>query len=332
MRVLIIGGTGFIGSRVARHLLAGGHTVTVFHRGDTPAPTRVAEVLGTEAHLGAHAADFARLSPDVVVNMILGTEGQARRFVEVFRGVAARAVVISSMDVYRAYDRYRRKEPGAPDPVPLSEGAPLRGTRYPYRTADQPDDYDKVLVEDAVRAAPSLPCTVLRLPMVYGPGDPLHRFNGFIKRMHDRRRTIVLDDGRAGWRGSYGYVEDVAAAITLATTDPRAAGRTYNVGEREAIATRSWAERLASVVGWAGGVVTVPRNLLPPSLLADRDYAQDWVVDTSRIRTELGYREGCTVEQALRATVAWEREHPPLAGIPVDEYGAEDAVLRVLNV
>ncbi len=76
------------------------------------------------------------------------------------------------------------------------EDAPLRDRRYPYRgevprATDDPerwlDDYDKILVEQAVMGELSLPGTVLRLPMVYGPGDLQHRLFPYVKRMADRR-------------------------------------------------------------------------------------------------------------------------------------------------
>ena len=37
-----------------------------------------------------------------------------------------------------------------------------------------------------------LPATVLRLPMVYGPGDPLHRLYPVVKRIADKRRHIIF--------------------------------------------------------------------------------------------------------------------------------------------
>src|SRR5262249_23326497 len=160
----------------------------------------------------------------------------ARGLVEAFRGLAARAVVVSSGDVYRAYGRFLGTEPGPADPVPLAEDAPLREALFPYRaSASGPEDlvfdYDKVLVERGAPAGRALPATVLRLPMVHGPGDPQHRLAAYLRRMEAGRRAIPLDEGLAGWRCTRGYVEDVAAAIALAVADQRAAGKVYNVGE-----------------------------------------------------------------------------------------------------
>ncbi len=54
-------------------------------------------------------------------------------------------------------------------------------------------DYDKVAVEQAVMGG-GTGNTVVRLPMVYGPGDPLHRMHGVLKRIADGRRAIILAD------------------------------------------------------------------------------------------------------------------------------------------
>src|SRR5207253_3265314 len=71
--------------------------------------------------------------------------------------------------------------------------------------------------------------TILRLPMVYGPGDHLHRFFPIVKRIEDRRPAILYSEEVAAWRSPRGYVENVAAAIALAATSSQAAGRIYNV-------------------------------------------------------------------------------------------------------
>ena len=88
-----------------------------------------------------------------------------------------------------------------------------------------------------------------------------------------------------------GFVDDLAAAIALAATDPRAAGRTSNVGEPLAPTQQEWIGRLGAVVGWTRAVVVAPAERRPPHLLLDRDCRQDWVVARTRIRGELGFAE-----------------------------------------
>jgi nucleoside-diphosphate-sugar epimerase len=240
------------------------------------------------------------------------------------------------MDVYRAYDRLRRVDPGSPDPVPLTEDAPLRQTLYPYRAQASGEDdflyhYEKILVERAVLGQPGLPATVLRLPCVYGPGDR-HRTFEYLKRMDDGRPAILLRELRAGWRWTRGYVQNVATAVALAATDERAAGTIYNVGEHEARTEAEWVRSIGRAAGWAGQVFAVPEGRLPDHLRTPYDWRQDVVGDTSKVRQELGYQEPVSLEGALTRTVAWERAHPPEATDPkLFDYAAEDAVLTALE-
>jgi NAD dependent epimerase/dehydratase family len=128
MRILIIGGTGFIGPWVVRHLVADEHVVAVFHRGETTAdlPPAVAHIKGDRQHLSAFASEFTRFAPDVVLDMFPYTERDAVLVMQTFCGVAGRVVAVSSMDVYRAYGRFSRFEDGAPDLQPFAEYAAIR--------------------------------------------------------------------------------------------------------------------------------------------------------------------------------------------------------------
>jgi hypothetical protein len=58
------------------------------------------------------------------------------------------------------------------------------------------EDYDKIPVEEAILGDSRVRGTTLRRPMVYGPGDPLHRF-GYLKRMDDMRPHILLQEDLA---------------------------------------------------------------------------------------------------------------------------------------
>lgn len=325
MRLLILGGTALTGPHVVRRLVDLGHEVTVFHRGCTQAelPPSVREVLGDKDRLLEYAGELRRIAPEVVVNMVALTREDATTFKEAFRGVSRRVVVISSADVYRAYGRLHRSEPGPPDPVPLTEDSPLREKL----SVDGPG-YDKTGVEQVVMSDPDLPATVLRYPAVYGPGDKQHRLFRFVRPMEDGRAFILLEEAVAQWRFTHGYAENVAVATVLAATEERATGRVYNVGEPETPPWAEWVRRIGRAAGWTGDVVAVPSGRMPEAMRSPLDFRQHWVVDTSRIRQELGYAEVVPVDEALRRTVAWERANPP-ATVPPEwfDYAAEDAVM-----
>jgi nucleoside-diphosphate-sugar epimerase len=336
MRVLIIGGTSFLGPPLVRRLVTLGHEVAVFHRGRTPAdlPPGVVEILGDRHSLTAHVPEFRRLGPEIVVDMIAFTEADALGLVGTFLGLARRTVVISSADVYRAYGRFFGTEPGPVEMTPLPEGAPLRSVLFPYRQRSQgPDDlfysYDKLPVERVFLGNPDLPGTVLRLPMVHGPGDPYHRLSPYLKRMDDGRPTILLDEGMARWKCPRGHVEDVASAIVKAVVDDRAAGRVYNVAEPVATTEAEWVTRIGEVIGWKGRVVTAQAGRIPLPYW----FEQDLFTDPSRLVHELGDIKAVDSIEALERTIAWERANPPSThqGVGLLGYEAEDALLTEMG-
>jgi nucleoside-diphosphate-sugar epimerase len=336
MRVLVLGGTHFIGPPAVHRLVDKGHEVTVFHRGKTHAdlPTSVQHLHGDRARLVDFANEFRQFAPEVVLDMNACTEDEGRTLVELFQGTARRLVAISSGDVYRAYDRFRKVDPGLPEPTPLTEDSPLRDRLYPYRQkAKGPDDssyaYEKILMERAVQSAPRLlPATVLRLPMVYGPEDYQLRLFPYVKRMDDARPAILLSESQASWRGLRGYVEDIGEAIALCVTCEEAAGRIYHVADKVNLTEAEWVERIAKTMEWNGKIVVLPDDEMPEHLQHDYDYAQHWSLDSSRIREELGYCEPTSPQIAMQRTVDWQRANPHRDFNPTYfDYAAEDAAL-----
>jgi nucleoside-diphosphate-sugar epimerase len=336
MRILLIGGNGFIGRHVVDALHAQ-HRLAVFHRGGaSPFPADIVEIHGDRHRLLDSTAELQRFAPDIVVDMILSSGPQAEDLLALFRGVARRILMLSSMDVYRAIGIAHGLESGPLQPVPLTEESELRQTLHPYTPAEiehlRPlftwvtDDYDKIPAERIIMSDPELSGTVLRLPMIYGPGDPLHRNYPIVRRIADGRRHILLPETLAAWRSARGYVENVAAAIALAATDDRAAHRIFNVCEEPPFSELEWAQKIAETTGWDGEFVTLPDEQTPPHLLRPGNAAQHWSASSARIRAELGFQEPVPLNEALRQTIRWELDHPP-TGAPDFDYAAEDAAL-----
>lgn len=340
MHVLIISGTGFIGAKVVQQLVKDGHHVTVFHRGQTKAtlPPNVNQILGDRRNLVDFVSEFQRLAPDVVLDMLPYTKQDAVDLMQTFRTLTGRMVVISSMDVYQAYGCFRRSETCDLISIPFDETAPLRHNLYPYRAyAKSPDDllfnYDKILIEQIVMNQAQLPSTILRLPKVYGDGDGQRYLSEYVKRMEDQRSAILLETGKAQWRWTRGYVENVALAIAIATINERATNQIYNVGEVDALTETEWVESIGNAAQWKGTVTPVSRELLPENLVELYDWNYDLVGDTSRIRQELGYQETISRTEALRRTVAWEQAQLRNDVNPRQtNYADEDAVLDRINL
>lgn len=270
MKILVIGGTRFIGAHAVRQLHASGAEVTVFHRGSSNHPSlpdihHIRDVNAT--YPITRFPDVVRRDWDVVVHMIAMGQADAEAAVAAFAGYAGRLVVVSSCDVYRAYGRLMKTEPGPPEPVPLTEQAALRDVLYPYRGMEAQigayaHDYDKILVEQAVQRAVDLDWTILRLPKVYGIED-----NGDLATVYG---FAAVPD----WRWTHGHVENVAAAIKAAALHPHARNAIFNVGEAH---TPTMGERLARLPPRSGATAE------PPAF----DYRQSLVLDTAAIRAAL---------------------------------------------
>lgn len=334
MKILIIGGTNFIGPFVVKELMELGHEVALFNRGKHKSVTpmnRIPHFLGDKNQLLESKNEFIRFAPQVVVHMIAYTEQDAQIAMKTFDGIAERIVALSSMDVYQAYGNIIKTEDVPTIPTPLDEDAPLRQKLHPYG-----GDYEKRLVERTIMSKPDhFPGTILRLPMVYGEGDPSHRLYKYVKRMIDNRDHIVLDELFANWRGSRGYVKNVAHAIVLATTNGKSKNRIYNVAEELGYSEFEWIQKIGNAMGWEGKIHSVTRSQLPNELIYDKGLRQHWVINTSRIRNELGYKEKISLEDAMRRTIEWEMNNPPKElnprEFPTLNYELEDSILANLT-
>ena len=318
MTVAVYGGTGFIGSAVVRRLLARGIAPLVLargkHRVDVP---RGASFIAAERDDGRRLVEiFQQHEVDTVIDIFaLGLRNSAP-MLEAMGAIGGRYVLLSSVDVYSNYAGLLKRDTPPIQAAPAREDDPLRSFRYPYRQNDRRpqgvendlfEDYDKIIVEEAAAGDGRFATTVIRAPMVFGPGDKQHRFGWAIEAVR-KGGVVELDQRAARWPNSYGYIDDVAEAMVLAALSPQAAGRTYNVGQDFVRTPIEWLLTFGVILGRRIEVVEVPPE--KRGLQADRADASDLryplTLDTTRIRQELGFSEIVPEREALLATIAAE--------------------------
>ncbi|HEV2892922.1 MAG TPA: NAD-dependent epimerase/dehydratase family protein, partial [Actinomycetota bacterium] len=132
MRVMVLGGTRFIGAAVVEELDAYGHELLIVHRGEhEPAGLPEADHLHAQRqdlpHLRGAVDDFG---PEAVVDNCPYSAADAETALAAVGG-DVRLLVVSSMDVYRAFGAVLAGT--ETDPLPIDETAPVRPERYPYR-------------------------------------------------------------------------------------------------------------------------------------------------------------------------------------------------------
>lgn len=320
MRVLILGGTRFIGRRIATDLMARGDEVTVVHRGES----EPAELSGC-AHLHADRAAFtglagqvAGLHPDAVIDTRAMTRADAEAVLPYLPD--AQLVLLSSIDVYRAYELLLAGQGG--EPVPITEESPVRQGRYPLRglLPGLGEHYDKLDVEPLYLARGG---TALRLAMIYGEHDGQRREEFILRRLRAGRRRIPVGAGTS--LATRGYVGDVASGVLAALDRPRAAaGQVFNVGDLATDTARDYARRILAAAGSEAELVTVPEQQLPGDMELTKSTAQHFLTDSRKAVALLGWRPADPAE-TIPLSVRWHLAHPP-AG-PDTDFSADDRAL-----
>jgi dTDP-D-glucose 4,6-dehydratase len=137
------------------------------------------------------------------------------------------------------------------------------------------------------------------------------------------------------------YVENVAHAVLLAVDHiDVSAGRVYNVGDDELYSRRQVARIIADELDHSFEIINLPAEVARPAYPTLQHHStQHRVVDTTRIRTELGYSDEVAPLEALRRTVRWQVEHLPsehhrLMDALQDpfDYAAEDRLAELQRV
>jgi nucleoside-diphosphate-sugar epimerase len=315
VRVLVLGGTGFIGRRVVERLVLRGDDVLVVHRG-------VTEPVGWVGcrHLHVARTAFAevsgqarRFAPDAVVDSHALSAADVAAVLPHLPDAAL--VALSSMDVYRAYEHFRARREG--EPVPLDEDAAVRIGRYPYRGEGiGEDDYEKLDVEPPYLARGG---SVLRLGFGYGEHDPQRREEFVLRRVRARRRRIPVGAGTLLLTRL--YVDDAASAVLAALDNPAAAtGEVFNVGETRSRTVRGWAEQILAAAGSDAELVRVPDHLLPADLRITGAGSQHMLASSAKAIARLGWKP-TDPAVGIANSVAWHLAHPPE---PAEPSFAED--------
>ncbi|MBI6546208.1 MAG: NAD-dependent epimerase/dehydratase family protein, partial [Cyanobacteria bacterium NC_groundwater_1444_Ag_S-0.65um_54_12] len=177
MKVLVIGGTGFISGEIVRLTREAGHHLTLFNRGKAVSNPDIPTIFGDVDDLVSFKDQLVALNPEIVVHCICSTQKTSRDLVEVFKGQETRLLVLSSLDCYDLFQKTVRDHEIYGFPV--SENGPLGSIQYYYRGLTknpERDTYDKNLMTSVLLSASNegniVKPTIFRCPMVFGPKDP----------------------------------------------------------------------------------------------------------------------------------------------------------------
>jgi nucleoside-diphosphate-sugar epimerase len=248
MKIVVIGGTGHIGTYLVPRLVMGGHEVVVVSRG-MRAPYRdpgiwklvnrqVIDRVAEEA-AGSFGARIAALNPDVVVDLVCFTLESARHLVDALRGAVSHYLCCGTIWVH-----------GHSEIVPTTESMPRAPFgEYGIRKAQ----IEEWLLGSAARDG--FPATVVHPGHIVGPGwaplNPAGHFAPGVFRTLAEGRTLALPN--LGLETVHHvHADDVAQVFVRAMQNPRtSAGESFHAVSPAALTLRGYAEAMAR---WFGAV------------------------------------------------------------------------------
>ena len=305
MKILIIGGTGLISTAISRQLLAAGHDLTLYNRGETHPrlPDGYHLIIGDRKDSKTFQNQMAEAGPfDCVIDMICFEPQEAEIDVRVFQGRVGQLIFCSTVDVYS-------KPPGT---FPVTESH----ERYAL------SDYgrNKAKCEDIFIAAHEeghFPVTILRPASTYGEGGSvIHTFGWetyFLDRLRHGKPVIVHGDGESLWVSC--HVEDVGRAFVNAVGNEKAFGKAYHVTGEEWQTWNQYHERLAEVIGAPNpAIVHVPADVLVKilpehTMITYLNFQYSNIFDNSAVKADLGFEYTIDWKAGAKRTYDWLVAH-----------------------
>ena len=322
MRVLVIGGTLFIGRLLVEELLRHGHDVTVLHRN---AGTRLPD--GVEGLVGD------RNDPDQVRTVLSG-----RRFDAVYdnvydwqRGTTGEQVAATARACGDALRRYVFMSSVAAFPPGLDHGDDdaMVPPDDPNEYARNKADSERALFE--MHRSDGFPAITIRPPFVYGPRNSFYREAFFWDRMRDGRPILVPEDGSRLMQ--FVFVGDIVRVCLRALEVDQVVGRPINVGVRPPVTQLE----LVRVLGRAAGIEPetrfIPRDEAVAAggrIMGSNLYFAEYydlpsiTMKLDRMVNTLGVPP-TPLEEGLRFTYDWWVAN---STFPRPDYSFEDALLR----
>ena len=309
MHVILIGGTGHIGTYLVPRLVEAGHRVTVISRGGKKpyqphGAWQFVELVEMDRQVeeagGVFGEKIAAMKPDVVIDLICFELESARQLVEALRGKGCRLLHCSTVWVH-----------GETTKIPVSEDAPRR----PIGSYGEKKAAIEAYLQEETRRG-GLPSACILPGHISGPGwvslNPAANFNPEVYVRLGRGEEVCLP-GNGTAVVHHVHADDVAQLFMLALQNWNAAqGESFHAVSPAALTLRGFAEAAA---GWFGRKAVL--RFLPMEEYAQTVSAEDAsstfahlehspnCYSIEKSRRLLGYQPRYTSLQAVRESVYW---------------------------
>jgi nucleoside-diphosphate-sugar epimerase len=284
VKILVMGGTRFVGKPLVAQLLSEGHQLTLFTRGKNPVPAAVEHLCGDRSTAEGLATLQGR-SFDVIVDSSGRTLDDSRAVIERTGAPSHRFLYVSSAGVYADSELW-----------PLSEDSPT----------DPQSRHSGKLDTEAWLSTEKIPFTSFRPTYIVGAGNYNPVESWFFDRIMHGRPVPLPGDGTTITQ--LGHVNDLAAAMALSLGVDAAANRVYNCSSVQGITFRGLVAAAARACGKDPASVEIrsfdPAGLDQKARKAFPLRLAHFLTDVTRVQRELAWTPAYSVEAAMADSYA----------------------------
>lgn len=272
MRVLIMGGTRFIGVYLTKTLVAQGHEVVLFNRGNKPAPIAgIQQIHGDRKNPQQLREKLANESFDAIFDNNGRELSDTQPLVQIFAEKVRHLVYVSSAGVYLPTEQMPHREGDLVDPQSRHKGK--------HQT-------------EAYLAKSDIPWTSIRPTYIYGAKNYNDLEAWFFDRL-TRNRPIPIP-GNGLHLTQFGHIKDLVKAMVAVLGNSRAIGQIYNVSGDRYVTFRGLAQACAVAVGKSPQQVDIryynPKNFDFGKRKAFPLRVQHFFTDISKAERELNWQ------------------------------------------
>ena len=330
MKALVIGGSGPTGPFIINGLLARGYQVTVLHRGFHEVEyAKPVEHIHTDPYFPEPVKEALG---DRRFDVAIVTYGRTRHIADILAGRVKHLLTASGSPAYLGWLE-QAQAPNGRLVGPLREDDPVVRDPSVNKLCSLVVATEDSLLEHGKKG--DFQTTIFRYPNIYGPRMLNPREWCVVRRVRDGRKFMILPFGGMTFHERT-YAENAAHAFMLAVERPSAAaGQVYNLAEERKYSLRQVAEVVLEVMGAKMEFLDLPWDWAE----AGKPYIRHWhhkLLDSTKIRQQLGYTEFVPTAEAMRRTVEWYMKNPLKPGCEEEktlqdafDYEAEDRVYAI---